>query len=79
MLNAFLCHLFDVEDEVVFDGADGGQQGAVEGTDPADGLTIDDLQHILRDCKLLLAPPLSKATVTVVHYQPGEERAVQGL
>lgn len=35
-------HLFDVEYEEVFDGADGRQHGAVEGADPADSLTVDD-------------------------------------
>lgn len=52
-------HLFDVEDKKIFDGADGRKQGAVEGADPADCLTVDDLQHVLRDCELLLSPPFS--------------------
>lgn len=70
-------HLLDIEDKEVFNGADGRQQGAVERADPADGLTVDDLQHILRNTKLLLAPPLSQATVTVHHYQPEESEAAQ--
>lgn len=70
-------HLFDIEDKEVFNGADGGQQRAVERADPADGLTIDDLQHVLRNSKLLLAPPLSQATVAVHHYQPEESEATQ--
>lgn len=61
-------HLFDVEDEEVFDGADGRQHGAVERANPADCLTVNNLKHILRNSKLLLAPPLSQATVTVLHY-----------
>lgn len=63
-------NLFDVEDEEVFDGADGRQHRWVERADPTDGLTVNDLKDILRNSKLLLAPPLSKATVTVLHYQP---------
>lgn len=62
-------HLFDVEDDEVLDGADGGQQGAVECPDPADGLAVHNLQDVLGDGKLLLAPPLGQATVTVVHYE----------
>lgn len=72
-------HLFDIEDKEVFNGADGGQQRAVERADPADGLTVDDLQHVLRNSKLLLAPPLSQATVTVHHYQPEESEATKTL
>lgn len=64
-----VCYLFDVEDDEVLDGADGGQQGAVECPDPADGLAVHNLQDVLGDGKLLLAPPLGQATVTVVHYE----------
>lgn len=73
----FKTYLFDIEDKEVFNSADGRQQGAVEGADPADGLTVDDLQHVLRNSKLLLAPPLGQTTVTVLHYQPEEYEATQ--
>lgn len=63
-------HLFDVEDKKVLDGADSWQERAVEGADPADGLAVHDLQHVLRDGELLLAPPLGQAAVTVPHDQP---------
>lgn len=62
-------HLFNIEDKEVFHCADGRQHRAVERADPADGLTVDDLQHVLRDGKLLLAKPLRQAAVTVLHYQ----------
>lgn len=68
------CDLLDVEDEDVFDGVDGGQQGAVEGADPADGLTIDDLQHVLRDGELLLTPPPHQTVVAVTHDDPETTR-----
>lgn len=71
-------HLFDIKDKEVFNGADGGQHGAVERADPADSLTVDDLENILRNSKLLLTPPLSQATVTVLYYQPEEDGATQG-
>lgn len=64
-----VCYLFDVEDDEVLDGADGGQQGAVERPDPADGLAVHNFQDVLGDGKLLLAPPLGQAAVTVVHYK----------
>lgn len=60
-------HLFDVKDKKVFHGADRRQHRAVERADPADGLSVDDLQHILRNGKLLMAPPLDQAAVTVIH------------
>lgn len=66
-------YLFDVEDEKVLDGADSWQERAVEGADPADGLAVYDLKHVLRDGELLLAPPLGQAAVTVPHNQPAEE------
>ncbi len=62
--------LLEVEDEDVFDGVDGWQQGAVEGSYPADGLAVDDLQHVLRDGEFLLTPPLGQTTVAVVHDDP---------
>lgn len=68
-------HLFDIEDTKIFDGADGRQQGAVEGADPADCLTVDDLQHVLRDSELLLSPPPSQAAVAVLHYEPEDDGA----
>ena len=68
-------HLFDVEDKEVFDGADGRKHRTVECADPADGLTVDDLQHILRNSKLLLAPPPSQRPVTVLHNQPEKDQA----
>ena len=63
-------NLFDVEDDEELDGADGRQQGAVEGADPADGLAVDDLQHVLGDGELLLPPPLGQAAGTVVIDDP---------
>lgn len=66
-------YLFDVEDKKVLDGADSWQERAVEGADPADGLAVHDLKHVLRDGELLLAPPLGQAAVTVPHNQPAEE------
>lgn len=72
-------YLFDIEDKKVFNSADGRQHWAVEGADPADCLTVDDLQHILRNSKLLLSPPLSQATVTVPHNEPEMDTATIGL
>lgn len=69
-------HLLDIEDEEVFDSTDGGQKRAVEGANPADRLTVYNLQHILRNSKLLLPPPISQATVTVLHYQSGEDGTI---
>lgn len=63
-------YLFDIEDKKVFDGANGRQHGAIKGADPADCLAVHDLQHVLRDGKLLLSPPFSQAAVTVLHYEP---------
>lgn len=63
-------YLFNIKDKKVFDGANGGQHGAVKGADPADCLAVHDLQHVLRDAKLLLSPPLSQAAFTVLHYEP---------
>lgn len=71
-------HLLYVEDKKVFNSADGGQHWTVKGADPADRLTIDDLQHVLRDGKLLLSPPLGQPTVTVHHDQPGGWTTAQG-
>lgn len=65
-------HLFDIEDKKVFNSADGRQHRAVEGADPADCLTVDDLQNVLRNRKLLLPPPLSQATLAVLHDEPEE-------
>lgn len=61
-------HLLDIEDKEVFNSADGRKHRAVEGADPADCLTVDNLQHILRNSKLLLSPPLGQGTITVPHY-----------
>lgn len=63
-------HLLDVKDKEIFDGADGGQQRAVEGADPADGLTVDDLQDVLRNRELLLAQPLRQGRLVVLDDQP---------
>lgn len=65
------CHLLDVKNKEIFEGADSRQQWAVESADPADGLTIDDLQYILRNRKLLLAHPFSQGRITVPQKQSG--------
>lgn len=65
-------HLLYIEDEKVFNGADGRQHRTVKSTDPANCLTVDDLQHVLRNGKLLLPPPLGQPTVTVPHDQPDD-------
>lgn len=72
-------HLFDVEYEEVLDGADGGQHRAVEGANPADGLTINDLQHVLRNGELLLAPPIREARFPVSNDQPEWSREARML
>lgn len=66
-------YLFDVEDKKVLYGANSRQQRAVKSADPADGLAVHDLQHVLRDGKLLLAPPLGQAAVAVPYNQPADE------
>lgn len=71
-------HLFDVEDKEVLDSTDGREDWTVERADPADGLTVDDLQHILGNSKLLLAPPLDQAPVTVLHDQPEQDSVTEG-
>lgn len=63
-------HLLYIEDEKVFNSADGRQHRTVKCSDPANGLAVDDLQHVLRNGKLLLSPPLGQPTVTVPHDQP---------
>lgn len=68
------CDLFEVEDEDVFDSVDGGKQRAVKRPYPADGLSVDDLQHVLRDGELLLTPPLGQAAVAVIHDDPETTR-----
>lgn len=65
-------HLLYIEDKKVFNGADGRQHRTVKSTDPANRLTVDDLQHVLRNGELLLSPPLGQPTVTVPHDQPGD-------
>lgn len=71
-------HLFYIEDKKVFNSADGRQYRTVKSADPANCLTVDDLQHILRNGKLLLAPPLGQPTVTVAHDQPEGWMTPQG-
>lgn len=65
------CHLLDVKDKEIFEGADSRHQWAVESADPADGLTIDDLQYILRNRKFLLVHPFSQGRITVPQKQSG--------
>lgn len=71
-------HLFYIEDKKVFNSADGRQNRTVKSADPANCLTVDDLQHVLRNGKLLLAPPLGQPTVTVAHDQPEGWMTPQG-
>lgn len=71
-------HLFYIEDKKVFNSADGRQNRTVKSADPANCLTVDDLQHVLRNGKLLLAPPFGQPTVTVVYDQPEGWMTPQG-
>lgn len=73
-LSGLLPYLFDVEDNEELEGADGGQQGAVVGADPADGLPVDDFQHVVRDGKLLLPPPAGQAARAVAKDHPENKR-----
>lgn len=71
-------HLLYIEDKKVFNGADGGQHRTVKSTDPANCLTVDNLQNVLRNGELLLAPPLGQPTVTVPHDQPDGRTRTHG-
>lgn len=71
-------HLFYVEDKKVFNSADCRQNRTVKSPNPANCLTINNLQHVLRNGKLLLAPPLAQPTVTVAHNQPEGRMTPQG-
>lgn len=67
-------YLFHIEDDNEFQGCNGREKGWEKGSDPANGLPINDPQHIVRNGKFLLSPTLHQLPRgTVGHQEPGNK------
>ena len=67
-------YLFHIKDDDEFQGCNGRQKGREKGSNPANGLPINNSQNVIRNCKFLLPPALYQLPRgTVGHQEPGNK------
>lgn len=74
-LNPTSPYLFHVKDDNELQGCNCRKKGWEKGSNPTNGLPINDPQNIIRDGKFLLSPALKKLPGgTVGHQDPANEQ-----
>lgn len=72
-------YLFNVKDNEILYGCNHREKRAIESPNPANGLPINDFQHIIRDGKLLQSKPTEGLKGTMGDHQPKEEEEEERL
>lgn len=67
-------YLFHVKDDDELQGGDCRKEGREEGTDPANGLSVNDPQDVVGNGELLLAPALEQLPGGAVGHEDPENK-----